>query len=348
MTLLCRTAENLFWMGRYLERAESLTRLVREHTALITDLPISAGLGWDSLLAIPGETGPFFERYPVADEANVTTYLIADQTNPSSLVWSLRWAKENLRTTRATMPRGTWRILNELAQYVQSSAELGCLRGRRHEFCERVVGGCQRLAGFLAGSMGRDPAWDFYQLGVQLERADMASRVLDVRAGGLVSIGADDEAAFRDSQWVSLLRSLDGLQLYRRVTRSLVEGDRVVHFVLNEGMFPRSVRGCLTSISDTLQALPEVAGADRARDAVGIALERLDRLPVEDWTYASLHQQADDIQLTLAGLDRIIGAAYFRLEAPQDLPLGPSTAAMDAAPGATSTSHASMQTQISA
>lgn len=337
MTLLCRTAEHLYWMGRYLERAESLTRLVREHTALITDLPVSAGLGWDALLAIPGETGPFFERYDVADEANVMTYLLADQKNPSSLVWSLRWARENLRTTRATMPRGTWRILNELAQYVSSSVELGCLRGRRHEFCERVVGGCQRLSGFLAGSMGRDPAWDFYQLGVLLERADMSSRLLDVRAGALVSLGDDNEAAFRDSQWVSLLRSLDGLQLYRRVTRSLIEGDRVVRFVLGERQFPRSVSSCLQSMGTLLTALPDVAGAERARDAAAEALQRIDELPATGWTHASLHRQADDIQLTLAGLDRIIVAAYFRLEGAVDDPDGPRA-----------DRSASVQTQISA
>ncbi|MCC6437934.1 MAG: alpha-E domain-containing protein [Acidimicrobiales bacterium] len=315
MTLLCRTAEHLYWMGRYLERAEQLTRLVREHTVLITDLPVSAGLGWDSLLAIPGETGPFFERYDAADEASVVTYLLADQTNPSSLVWSLRWARENLRTTRSTMPRGTWRIVNELAQYVASSAELGCLRGRRHEFCERVVSGCQRLSGFLAGSMGRDPAWDFYQLGVQLERADMTSRVLDVRAGGLVAAGDEgDTETFRDTQWVSLLSSLDGLQLYRRVTRSLVEGDRVVGFVLNERQFPRSVGACLTSVSELLAALPDIAGAEDARVATVAARARLDQLPATGWTHTSLHDQADDIQLTLAGLDRMIVAAYFRLE----------------------------------
>lgn len=340
MTLLCRTAEHLYWMGRYLERAESLTRLVREHTVLITDLPVSAGLGWDSLLAIPGETGPFFERYDVADEANVMTYLLADQTNPSSLVWSMRWARENLRTTRATMPRGTWRILNELAQYVTNSVELGCLRGRRHEFCERVVGGCQRLSGFLSGSMGRDPAWDFYQLGVLLERADMASRVLDVRAGALVSLGETNDAAFGDSQWVSLLRSLDGLQLYRRVTRSLIEGDRVVTFVLGERMFPRSAGACLQSMSHLLAALPEVAGGAQARAAADDALDRLAQLPATGWTPASLHQQADEIQLTLAGLDRIIGSVYFRLEGAIDP--GLDTDAVGAQ------GSASVQTQLSA
>lgn len=320
MTLLCRTAENLYWMGRYVERAEQLTRLVREHTVLITDLPVSAGLGWDSLLAIPGETGPFFERYDRADEANVMTYLLADQTNPSSLVWSLRWARENLRTTRSTMPRGTWRILNELTQYATSSAELGCLRGRRYEFCERVVSGCQRLTGFLAGSMGRDPAWDFYQLGVQLERADMTSRVLDVRAGGLVTEIEDSGGAFRDTQWVSLLRSLDGLQLYRRMTRSLVEGDRVVAFVLGERQFPRSVGACLTSARDLLAALPDIAGAEHARTATEQALRRLYELPASGWTHQTLHAQADEVQLTLAAIDRMIGAAYFRLEggAPAD------------------------------
>lgn len=339
MTLLCRTAENLYWMGRYLERAESLTRLVREHTALITDLPVSSGVGWDCLLAIPGETGPFFDRYEVTDEANVMTYLLADPDNPSSLVSSMRWARENLRTTRATMPRGTWRILNELTQYTASTAATGSRRGRRHDFCERVVGGCQRLTGFLAGSMGRDPAWDFYQLGVLAERADMTSRVLDVRAGALVSLGDAGETSFADSQWVSLLRSLDGLQLYRRVTRSLVEGDRVVAFALTERQFPRSIAACLHGMTGLLDALPAIAGSEAARAATQAEIDRLDTLPTAGWTPSLLHRQADEIQLTLAALDRDIDSVYFRLA-------GPATAAHPGPP--VITGSASVQTSTSA
>lgn len=316
MTLLCRTAENLYWMGRHLERAESVTRLVREHTALITDLPISSGVGWDCLLAIPGETELFLQRYDVADEANVMTYLLADHANASSLLSSMSWARENLRTTRATMPRETWRILNELSRYTTESAAQGVSRGGRHEFCERVVGGCQRLSGFLAGSMGRDPAWRFYQLGVQTERADMTSRVLDVRAGALVSLRHAHDGAFADSQWVSLLRSLDGLQLYRRLTRSLVEGDRVVGFVLGEALFPRSIGSCLQTVADLLEDLPHTAGSEQARAAARTARQRLGELPSAGWTPEMIHDEADRIQLSLAALDLVVNAVYFHLEGP--------------------------------
>jgi len=314
VSLLCRTAENLYWLGRYLERAESLTRLVREHTVLITDLPVSTGVKWDSLLAIPGETESFSQRFDTGDEANVMAFLLADPTNSSSLVWSMRLARENLRTTRAAMPRGTWRLLNELGQYVNANVEAGCRRGHRMEFCERVVAGCQRLTGFLVGSMGRDPAWDFYQLGVLAERADMTSRVLDVRAGALVGIDGHADGAFGDSQWVSLLRSLDGLQLYRRVTRSLVEGDRVVRFVLTERQFPRSVGSCFGGIADLLAVLPRLDGAGAARRFAGDVLDGLDTLPPSGWTAASLHDQADRIQLAVAELDRLVGTVWFRLQ----------------------------------
>ena len=314
MSLLCRTAEHLYWFGRYLERAESVTRLVREHTVLITDLPVSTGVKWDSLLAIPGEAESFHQRFDSGTEANVMAFLLADATNPSSLLWSLRWARENLRTTRAAMPRGTWRLLNELLQYVDAEVEAGCRRGHRMEFCERVVAGCQRLTGFLVGSMGRDPAWDFYQLGMLAERADMTSRVLDVRAGALVGIDGDTEGSFSDSQWVSLLRSLDGLQLYRRVTRALVEGDRVVRFVLTERQFPRSVGACFAGIGDLLAVLPRLEGSDDARRFTADVLDGLDALPPAGWTDVTLHDQADRIQLAVAELDRLVAAMYFRLQ----------------------------------
>lgn len=314
MTLLCRTAENLYWMGRYLERAESLTRLVREHTALLADLPTSVPLNWEPLLGIPGETEPFFSRFDRASESNVMSYLLADGANPTSLPYSLRNARENLRTTRATMPRGSWRILNELVQYATSSAELGCQRGYRHEFCERIIAGCQRLTGFLHGSMGRDPAWDFYQLGVHLERADMTSRVLDVRAGGLMSGPEEATAAvFRDSQWVSMLRSLDGLQLYRRVTGALVEGERVVAFVVGEPLFPRSIRGCVRGMASVFSSLPSQGRDPQELVPLTAVEELLDRPSGGRWTHDTLHQLSDDVQLALAGVHHAIGEAYFRL-----------------------------------
>lgn len=309
MTLLCRTAENLYWAGRYLERAEALTRVVREHTALIVDLPTTVPLGWDPLLAIPGEIGDFWTRYPRADELAVMTYLLADQDNPSSLVSSLHAARENLRTTRAVLPRGTWRILNELVMYVTQGIDVGVRRGGRYNYCERVIAGCQRLYGFLAGGMCRDATWDFYQLGIQIERADMTARVLDVRAGGLVEVGdASAAAIYRDSQWLSLLRALDGLQMYRRSTGAMIEPARVVAFVLDDPHFPRSIRFCLDEIDRALKVLPPAGDTLELSQNVRLLLSQATET---SWTGDALHRFADVVQQALVTVDGALSDAYF-------------------------------------
>ena len=119
---------------------------------------------------------------------------------------------------------------------------------------------------------------------------------------------------FSDSQWVSLLRSLDGLQLYRRVTRALVEGDRVVRFVLTERQFPRSVGACLGGIGELVGALPDLDGSDVVRRFTVTALDGLNAPVTTGWTAAALHEQADRIQLAVADLDRLVGSVYFRLQ----------------------------------
>ncbi len=309
MTLLCRTAENLYWAGRYLERAEALARIVREHTALIVDLPTTVPLGWDPLLAIPGEVEDFRERYDRSDELAVMTYLLADAENPSSMVSSLQAARENLRTTRAVLPRGTWRILNEVVTYATQGIDSGVRRGGRNSYCERVIAGCQRLFGFLAGGMCRDATWDFYQLGVQIERADMTSRVLDVRAGGLVEVHDDAASAiYRDSQWLSLLRSLDGLQMYRRTTGAMIEPARIVSFVLDDPHFPRSIRFCLDEIDQALKGLPPAGSTLEASQNVRLLLARAGET---SWTGDALHQVADVVQGALIAVDAALGDAYF-------------------------------------
>lgn len=307
MTLLCRTAANLYWAGRHLERAEALARVVREHTALMVDLPTRVPLGWDALLAIPGTPGVTTIGN---DERAVMQRLLADLTNPSSLAATLGHARENLRTTRPVLPRGTWRIVNELTGAVRDGIDSGVRRSGRDAFCERIIASCQRLDGFLAGGMSRDETWNFYRLGVAVERTDMVTRVLDVRAGALVG-GGDDlgrDGLYRDAQWMSLLRSLDALQMYRRTTGAMIEPRRVLRFVLHDGRFPRSLRFGLDRIDRLTADLPPAPPVRAATDGARATLEAA---TTEPETAEALSAFADRLQTDLIVLDGALDTAYF-------------------------------------
>jgi uncharacterized alpha-E superfamily protein len=323
--LLCRTADSLYWTGRYLERAESLARLVSEHTALLVDLPTSVPLTWEPLLAIPGAGSGFDDRYPRTDEASIMQFLLANAETPSSLRWIVAHARENLRTVRQVAPRAAWRLVNELATFVEEQAAAGWRRGRRQALLDRVLGDCQQIAGVVTGGMRRDHAYEFFCLGTQLERADMTTRLLDVRAAGLVQAAADadrgaDRGAvqlYEDLQWLGVLRSVLAQHAFRRSTSEPVAGDGVVRFLLLDDRYPRSVAFCLDQVAEGLGRLPRHDGAAEACLDVRLLLGTVGA--TASWSAPVIHDVADELQLAIGGVDDALRSTYFEPSRPATL-----------------------------
>ena len=338
--LLCRTAESLYWAGRYLERAETLARLVIEHTALLMDLPSRVELTWEPLLAIPGADSGFGEHYERADERSVMEFLLTDERNTSSLVECVERARENLRVTRQVFPRASWRLVNELAQVVAEQAGSSHRRGRRHQLLERVIADCQRMTGVITDCMRRDHAYDFFHVGTQLERADMTTRVLDVRAASLMELAepslnseaAPAKAVFEDVQWLGVLRSLLGVHSFRRSTSQGVSGDLVVRFLLGDDRFPRSIAFCLDRVDASLQNLPKNLSVLEACRESRVLLGRAE---ATTWTASQLRDLADDLQLALAGVDTALRSTYFEDEDDPRFAPPPAEGQFSAGPPAT-------------
>ena len=185
--LLARVAEQLYWAARYVERAEGMARVVGVHTHLLVDLPTSVPLTWEPLLDIPGLRDPFGERGSLLRERHIVGFLLADPANRSSVLACVTAARDNLRSSREVLPREAWQAFNDLYLYVASHHAESIDRRHRGRFVDRVVAEAQRFNGTLAGCMGRDSAYQLLDLGRQLERADMACRVLQVRAVALMA-----------------------------------------------------------------------------------------------------------------------------------------------------------------
>jgi uncharacterized alpha-E superfamily protein len=313
--LLCRTADSLYWVGRYLERAEGFARLVVEHTALLVDLPTTVPLTWEPLLAVPGADNGFAARYPRADESSIMQFLLANSETPSSLRWVVARARENLRVVRQVMPRSAWRLVNELASFVEANAASGWRRGRRQALLDRVIGDCQQFAGVVAGSMRRDHAYEFFCLGTQLERADMTTRVLDVRAAALMAAAEREDGAggaaqlYEDLQWLGVLRSLVAQHSFRRATSGQTTGDSVVSFLLCDDRHPRSVAFCLDRVAEALARLPHSARPSESCLEAQLLLATVARTAT--WTAADIHDLADEVQLALAKIDGAVRTTWF-------------------------------------
>ena len=315
--LLSRTAEDLYWLGRHIERTESLARIVGAHTELLVDLPVGVESDWGALLAITGSTAPFAARYDRVGEDAVVTFLLADVGNPGSLVRSVNSARESLRVTRQLVPRSAWECLNELHRTATDHAAACTSRSRRTAVVNAVIGACQQFSGVLDGSMNRDHAYRFWELGRLVERADMTTRVLDVRAGTLMGHEAPpayppaDRSPYEDVRWLGVLRCVAGQHMYQRSASTSVVGDGVVSFLLGDEDFPRSVAHCATRIGALLGDLPRRAAPLRATAALH---QQLADRPTGRPDAVGLHAHLDAVQVALGELHHAVDDSYFTVE----------------------------------
>jgi uncharacterized alpha-E superfamily protein len=302
--LLSRVAENLYWAGRYLERAEDTARVVREHTNLMIDLPTSVPLTWEPLLAVIGGREEFEATHGRPDELAVVRFLVADRSNPGSILMSVEQTRENLRTCREVIPREAWQAVNDLYLYVMSHHLDGVARPSRARFLERVIAESLRTEGYLMSTMSRDDAYEFVRLGRALERADMTTRVLDVRAASIMGSESEADSQYDDVQWMSVLRSLSALQMYHRATHLPVEGPATLRFLLLDAAFPRSVMCCLADAADSLRRLPR---CELVLPMCDDACRMLNEAPIEGLDGPDLRELADQLQIAIGSIhDRVV------------------------------------------
>lgn len=304
--LLSRVADSLYWGARYLERAEDTARIIRSYTDVIVDLPTSVASSWTPLLAVLGSDDNVAGMS--IGENDVVRFLMVDDTNPGSIVTSIAEARRNLRSTREVLPREAWQAVNDLHLHVSSHGDGAVDRRGRARFLTRVIEDSQRVDGVLTAAMTRDEAYEFWRLGQALERADMTTRVLGVRATGLLESSTDPDRTSDDAvQWMGVLRSLSALQMYQRATRGPIAGPDVVGFLLHDRRFPRSVAHGLSRVREALQLLPR---SDQPRRALEQAEAALADVTVDATDGRRLDDATDRLQIALAVVHAAVTSTY--------------------------------------
>lgn len=307
--MLSRVADDIYWFGRYLQRAESTARLINVNTQLMLDLPKKIQFSWDSLVDIVGGQQDFQRLYDNAEEIDVVRFLLLDEENPGSVITSLHRAREILRTTRDTMPRETWEKVNDLHLFVQGSSERVLSRRYRADFLARVMDQCLTVWGAIYASMTRDVAFQVLRIGSNLEQADMTTRIIDVRSTGLIQSSYGEELRpFDNIQWMSVLRSLAGLQMYRRDVRMRVTGPHVLRYLLQNRNFPRSVTHHFLRIEKLLPQLPNKRPVERALQRVQALTRDAD---IDALVESGLGEFMDEIQIGIGRLHQEIAGCYF-------------------------------------
>ena len=306
--MLSRVAERIYWMARYLERAENTARLVNVNVNLLLDLPRPAALGWQPLIDITGSGRLFHRLFRAADQRNVVRFLIADTRNTGSLLSSLAAARENARTIRDVIPREGWEAVNSLYLAAKSGLPASLAARHRHDFLNNMIARTQHVTGLLAGTMLHDAGYSFLRLGRNLERADMTSRIIDVRSGNLLPTQPETLPPFEHLQWMSVLRTLSAYQSYQQVEQGPVVRGAVLRYLLQDGRFPRSMAHCVGEVLQCLRALPR--GRELVADAQSLSQAIADAA-VGTMGGTELKGLIDAFQQRLARIHDAVTATYF-------------------------------------
>lgn len=299
-------AENLYWMGRHLERAEDTARLLRATAQTCLDTSSESCVGWEALPTVMG-----LDHLPrQTGAAEVTRLLIEDDSNPGAIIPSLRRGRENAFRSRDHLPPEVWEATESLSFDITRRGTDGWQEGALDEFLTTVIRQRHYVSGLMHETMHRNAAYQFVRIGEMLERADMTSRTLDL-ATAANPVGSDSAPLGNESLWQYILKALSAEQAYRQQVGARVEPQRVLTFLFDNDHFPRALRHVLTSLEARLSTLPDPSRPLRAlRQAERLLKRQADAAHPE-----TLHDLLDALQIRIAEMDNAIADRYFQGDA---------------------------------
>ena len=310
--LLARYADCIFWLARYVERAENLARILDVNETFSRDS--RGGQNWRSIVQLNSDEERFFASHKAAAAHNVVSFYVIDADNPTSIVSTIRYARENARTLRPFISTEMWVQLNVFYNRLAELSAEDLIPGNLAALFAMIKEGCQTHTGITEGTFFRDQGWYFYQIGRYIERADQTTRLLDIKYHLLLPSPSDVGSPVDVSQWNALLRSAAGYHAYRRLHAASTTPARVAGFMLLNNAFPRSVHHCVREVGRLLGEVKSHHGLRNGNDAA----EELDRLQAVLGTFeiaailrSGLHEFLDSIQRQLMAVTRELSIAFF-------------------------------------
>lgn len=313
--MLSRVANSMYWIGRYIERAENVARSIEVNSHMTLDLEGEEDTQWRPLVTIMGDHATFDAGYGEANQANVIRFLAFDRDNPNSVLSCSTAARENARTIRSTITTEIWEQLNRMYLYVNRAAADPDVLESPHEFYTRMKMGSLLFQGLMEATMTHAEAWHFCRLGRMLERADKTTRLLDVKYFILLPTVEQIGMSVDDIQWGAVLRSASAFEMYRQKYGEILPS-RVVEFLLLDRQFPRAVLHCLNRTAESLHAITgssEGAFQNVPEQRLGQLRSDLTYMRVEEIMEAGLHEYLDRCQLRINGIGDTIYDTFFSL-----------------------------------
>jgi len=277
--MLSRTADHLFWMSRYTERAENTARLldVNYQTSLLPQSAEVAQLGWQGLLSISELLPSYQALYGDITPKGVMEFMVKDEDNPSSIISCLKAARENARAVRGSLTTEVWETQNQTWLELRRMIKSGEFERDPGQFFEWVKFRSHLSRGVTVGTMLMDESLYFMRMGTFLERADNTARLVDVKFHamqndffGAPQYGAPENEASQEYDfyhWSAILRSVSGFEVYRKVYRDVIRPERVAELLILRPDMPRSLLASLNEVVSNLKLVSHDADSDTLRHA---------------------------------------------------------------------------------
>jgi uncharacterized alpha-E superfamily protein len=311
--LLSRVADAVYWMSRYVERAENVARCIDVNLSLTLDYGEEFADQWMPLINAAGSHEQFAERYGAPTRENVLRFLTFDDRNPNSIFSCVRRARECARTVRESVSLPMWEEINRFYLLVRDRLAAGDPDLTIYEEVKRAS---LLLSGVMDTTQSHREAWHFSRLGRLLERGDQTSRILDVKYFILLPTLQDVGSSLDIAQWSALLKSASALGMYRREHHRIAP-QKVIEFLVLDRDFPRSMRFCVTRAENSLHRItgtPQDVFTTRAEQELGRVRADLDFTTAESIISGGLHEFIDRFQDGLNRVGDAISASFFAIQ----------------------------------
>ncbi|QXP79332.1 MULTISPECIES: alpha-E domain-containing protein [Winogradskyella] len=314
--MLGRVANTIYWMNRYLERAENYARFMDVNFNLSLELSPNEEQQWKPLVVITGDWPLYESLHEKAEKNKVINFMAFESENPNSICNCIINARENARAIRPEITKEVWEQINALYYLVKRASEKKRLNDSevRHFFSD-IKNGCQLLYGIYDATISRNEGWNFAKLGQLIERADKTSRVLDVKYHLLLGSANQVGSSLDLIQWTALLKSVSAYDMYRKKYGKL-SSTSIAEFLILDTDFPRSILNCLIRAEQSIVRLcgSSFGYCNNAQRQLGALKAQLEFTDINDIIAEGLHEYLDNIQGKLNDISTAIYEAFFSIE----------------------------------
>ncbi|MBF0238628.1 MAG: alpha-E domain-containing protein [SAR324 cluster bacterium] len=310
--MLSRTANQIYWLSRYLERAENVARFIDVNLQLMIDLPQVTYRHWEAVVMTSGDIQLFSELFTDVTQKNVIQFLTFETENPNSILSTVRFARENARSVREIISSEMWEQINSLYLLLQDAKNDSKVLESPHDFFDAVKRECHLFEGITQNTLSRSEAWYFLRLGHFIERADKTARILDMHH--YMPGQQEGNPTYELLRWHAVLKSISALEMYRQNYREVNQMD-VYNFLLLDKNFPRSIYWCLIRAEESLRMISgsrEGRYANKAERFLGKLKSEVDYCDLQELIEEGITRFLDNIQFKINEIDDMIYETFFK------------------------------------